>query len=487
MTAGVDIGMTDNVNARRVLAVTAVAALLVGLDTTVVATALTAVRIDLGATGESLEWTVNAYTLAFAVPMLASAALGDRFGRRRVFGAGLILFALASAACALAPNLPVLIAARAVQGAGAAAVLPLAMTLLSAAYTPERRARALGAFSAVVGASVPAGPLLGGLVVDGLSWRWVFWLNVPVVAVLLLVLRRLPDSRGEARLDVWGLLVGAAASAALVLGLAEGDLRLVAFGLVLVVVFVLVERRPGAVLPPRLFGSRAFAAGNAAIFLLWASAFGSVYYMAQYLQAGLGSRPLLAGLQLVPWGAMTVLVPRLAGALIPRFGERPFIVGGMLLHGASMLWIATSGIGYWHLVVPLMLSGTGVAAAIPATQSAVMGSVAPVDLGRASGAYGTLRQLGGAFGVAALVAVFAANGSVAAPGEFAAGFSAAITVSAILAGAAAVAGALVPHRRRRASSDALPASAANTSSPQHAGASGSATDEATSLSSPASG
>ena len=438
---------------RWVLPVTALAALFVSLDTTVVATALTALRLDLGVTGEQLEWTVNAYGLSFAVLMLSAVALGDRFGRRRVFAAGLAVFGLASVGCAVAPDLPFLVAARAVQGAGAAAVMPLAMALLGAAVPPERRARALGAFTAVVGASVSAGPLLGGIVVDGTSWRWVFWINVPVVAVLLpLALRRLPESHGATvRVDVPGLLLGSGAAFALVYGLVYAEWPVLGAGAALVAAFVLVELRTRApMMPMRLFASRAFASGNAAILLLWGSAFGAVYYMAQLFQSGFGSRPLLAGLQLVPWGAMTVVVPRLAGALIPRLGVRPFIVGGMLLHGASMLWIAevcASGGGYAGLVVPMVLSGTGVAAAIPATQSAVLSGVAVADMGKASGAYTTVRQLGGAFGVAVLVAVFGAYGSVASSREFTHGVAAAFAVSAVLAFGAAVAGLLAPGRR----------------------------------------
>lgn len=438
---------------RWVLPVTALAALFVSLDTTVVATALTALRLDFGVTGEQLEWTVNAYGLSFAVLMLSAVALGDRFGRRRVFAAGLAVFGLASVGCAVAPDLPTLVAARAVQGAGAAAVMPLAMALLGAAVPPERRARALGAFTAVVGASVSAGPLLGGIIVDGTTWRWVFWINVPVVAVLLpLALRRLPESRGAAvRVDVPGLLLGSGAAFALVYGLVYAEWPVLAVGAVLVAVFVLVELRTRApMLPMRLFASRAFASGNAVILLLWGGAFGAVYHMAQLFQFGLGSRPLLAGLQLVPWGAMTVVVPRLAGAFIPRLGERPFIVGGMLLHGASMLWIAAvcaSGGGYAGLIVPMVLSGTGVAAAIPATQSAVLSGVAVADMGKASGAYTTVRQLGGAFGVAVLVAVFGAYGSVATPREFTHGVAAALAVSAALAFGAAVAGLFAPGRR----------------------------------------
>ncbi|NUR50197.1 MAG: MFS transporter [Hamadaea sp.] len=447
---------------RWVLGLTAIAALLVGLDTTVVATALTTLRLDLGASAEELEWTVNAYTLSFAVLLLTAAALGDRFGRRRVFVAGLGVFALASAGCALAPDAGWLIAGRAVQGAGAAAVMPLALTLLGGVVSASTRARALGMFSAVVGVSVPAGPLLGGAIADGTSWRWIFWLNVPLVAVLVpLVLTRVAPSRGpRVRLDLPGLLLSAGAALGLVWGLVRANtagwtapetVLALGAGVVLTVAFLLVESRTEQpMLPLRLFGVRAFTAGNAAIFFLWASTFGSVFFMAQFFQVGQSTGPFEAGLRLMPWGAMTVLVPRAVGSLIHKYGERPFIVGGMVLHGASMVWIAVLAapdVAYWRMVAPLILSGIGVAAAIPATQSAVLGAVTPPDLGKASGAYSALRQLGGAFGVAAVVAVFAASGGYASARVFVDGFAPAMVGCAVLAVGAILAGAGTPGRR----------------------------------------
>lgn len=446
--------MTEATTARWVLGLTAAAAFLVGLDASVVSTALTSIQVGLGASAEQLEWTVTSYTLSFAVLMLTASALGDRYGRRCVFVAGLAVFGAASVWCAMASDLGWLIVARALQGAGSAAVMPLALALLGAAVPPAGRARALGTFSAVVGASVPAGPLLGGAIVDGVSWRWIFWLNVPIVAVLIAAtLRRIPESQGApARLDLPGLALGTGAAFALVFGLVKTSVGALVAGALLAVVFVVVEwRGPEPMLPMRLFAARGFAAGNAGIFLVWASTFGSVYYMAQFLQSGLGSRPLVAGLQLMPWGAMTVLVPRLVGGLIPRYGERPFLVAGMALHGAAMLWIAVLAapdVPYWQLVIPLVLSGTGVAASIPATQTAVLGAVTPADIGKASGAYSTLRQLGGAFGVAALVAAFTSAGALATPRAFTDGVTAALTLSAILAGGAVLAGFLLPARVR---------------------------------------
>jgi EmrB/QacA subfamily drug resistance transporter len=447
---------------RWTLVLSAAAALLVGLDVLVVATALTTIRVDLGASLEQLEWTVNAYVLSFAVLMMSAAALGDRFGRRRLFAAGLGLFAAASAACAVAPDAHSLIAARAVQGAGAALIMPLSVALLSDAFEPRVRAKALGIFTGVVGVSVPLGPLLGGAVVEGISWPWIFWLNLPIsLIVAVLVLTRTRESFGpRAALDIPGLALVTGAAFGIVWGLVRGNSAgwgsvevLVALigGGVLTVAFVLWELRAAEpMLPMRLFRSARFSAGNAVMFCLWGSALGAVFFMAQFLQTGLGRSPLTAGVSLMPWGAMTVFVPPVVGGLVGRVGERPLIVAGLSLNAAAMAWlslIAAPDLAYWQLVAPLVLSGTGVAMAIPAALSAVMTSVPPQFIGKASGAFNTLRQLGGAFGVAVLVAVFASTGSYSSAQAFTDGFAAAIGACAALSLVGAVAGVALPRRR----------------------------------------
>jgi EmrB/QacA subfamily drug resistance transporter len=447
---------------RWVLAVTAAGSLMVVLDALVVSTALSTIRLDLHASLQQLEWTVNAYTLSFAVLLMTGAVLGDRFGRRRVFCGGIGLFAAASAGCALSPTVGWLIAARVVQGAGAALVMPVALALLSAAFPPQARPKALGVFAGATGLAVPLGPLLGGAVVQGISWPWIFWLNVPIgLALISLALSRVGESFGPSTpIDGPGLALVTAAGLGIVWGLVRGNpagwgsvevITALALGVGLTVAFVVWELRARApMLPMRLFGSRRFSAGNAAIFFHWGSAFGAVFFMAQFLQNGLGYGPLDAGLRLMPWGATTIIVPQIAGALINRFGERPFIVAGMSLQAACMAWIAliaTPHLAYWQLVAPLVLSGAGVAMSLPAAQSAVLTSVAPQDIGRASGTFSTLRQLGGAFGVAVLVAVFAGAGSYASPQAFNDGFAPAIAACGVLALAAVLAGIAMPARR----------------------------------------
>ncbi|MBE1470655.1 DHA2 family efflux MFS transporter permease subunit [Kibdelosporangium phytohabitans] len=445
-----------------VLVITSIASLMVVLDALVVATALTAIRTDLGASVTELEWTVNAYGLGFAVLLMTAAAAGDRWGRRRVFTAGVAVFALASLACAVAPNVATLVAGRVLQGAGAAFVMPLALALLGAAYPPAMRPKALGVFASVSGVAVPLGPLLGGAVVAGISWPWIFWINVPSGAVLVyLALTRIEESRGPDRaIDLPGLVLITVGSLGLVWALVQGNtagwgsteiVGAVVVGLLAIGAFAGWQRRAAhPMLPPHLFGSRRFAAGNVVIFFHWGSALGAVFFMAQFLQTGLGYGPLAAGLGLVPWGLTTAIVPQWAGRLVGRFGERPFIVAGLGLHSLAMVWlalVADPAVGYWAIVAPLVLSGSGIAMCLPAAQSAVLTSVPPQLIGKASGAFSAMRQLGGAFGVAVLVVGFTAAGSYTTSETFTDGFAAAVVASAVLAVAGALAGSVIPRRR----------------------------------------
>jgi EmrB/QacA subfamily drug resistance transporter len=447
---------------RWVLVVAAVASMMVALDALVVSTALSTIRVHLHASVQQLEWTVNAYALSFAVLLMTGSVLGDRFGRRRMFCLGVALFAAASAGCALSPDAGWLIAARAVQGAGAALVMPLAIALLTAAFAPQDRPKALGIFGGVTGLAVSLGPLFGGAVVQGISWPWIFWLNVPLgLALIALALGRIEESFGpRVDVDVPGLSAVTGAALGIIWALVRGNpagwgsfevLATLGLGALLTAVFVVWELRAAVpMLPMRLFGSRRFTAGNAATFFHWASAFGALYLMAQYLQNGLGYGPLDAGLRLMPWGAVTVIVPQVAGRLIPRFGERPFIAGGMALNAAALgtiALIADPQVAYWQVGVLLAISGAGVAMSLPAAQSAVLTSVAPPDIGVASGTFMTMRQLGGAAGVAIVVAVFAGAGGYASQQAFIDGFAPAAGFSALLGGFAVLAGLALPGRR----------------------------------------
>ena len=447
------------------LALTSVASLMVALDTLVVSTALATIRLDLGASIEQLEWTVNAYNLSLAVLLLPAAALGDRFGRRRMFAAGLGLFTAASAACALAPGVDWLIAARAVQGAGAALVLSLALAIVSASFPPERRGAAIGILEGITGVAVLAGPIVGGAITEGIAWQWIFWLNVPIGAVAIpFVVARIDETfGGDTALDARGLALVAGGALGVVWALVRGNaagwgsvevIAAFAAGVALLLGFVAWELRAREpMLPMGFFRLRAFSAGNAGVFFLFASLFAAVFFLAQFLQTGLGYGPLDAGLRLLPWTATLFVVAPVAGALADRVGDRPLLAGGLTLQALGMAWVALIAdpqLAYVDLVVPLIVSGVGASMAIPPAASSVVGAVAHDAVGKAAGANSMLRELGGVFGIALAVAVFSAVGSYGSAAAFADGFAPAIGVSALLAGLGALAGLGVPGRRRPA-------------------------------------
>jgi EmrB/QacA subfamily drug resistance transporter len=432
------------------------------LDTLVVSTALSTIRLHLHASVEELEWTVNAYNLSFAVLLITAAALGDRFGRRTLYATGLGLFAAASAACALAPDIGWLIAARAVQGAGAALIVPLGLALLSEAFPPQRRGAAIGIFSAITGLAVASGPLVGGAVVQGLNWEWIFWVNVPIgVLAIPFVFSRMRESHGlQAGLDIRGLALVTLGALGVVWGLVRGNqagwssaevLVSLTVGVLLLVGFVgweLRAREP--MLPMRFFRSRAFSAGNAAIFFTFASLFGTVFFYAQMLQTALGYGPLGAGVRLLPYTATFMTVAPIAGTLADRIGERPLLVVGLTLQAVGIGWLSliiTPNLAYPQMLAPFIIAGVGVSMAIPAAQNSVVGSVATEAIGKAAGVNSMMRELGGVFGIAIAVAVFAGAGGYASAQAFVDGFAPAIRVSAGLALVGALSALAIPRHR----------------------------------------
>jgi EmrB/QacA subfamily drug resistance transporter len=455
-----------------VLVLASAASCMAALDTLVVSTALSTIRLDLSASVAELEWIVNAYNVSFAVLLMTAAGLGDRFGRRRMFAAGIGLFAVASLACALAWSVGSLIAARALQGAGAALIMTLAFALVSAAFPPERRGWALGIFFSLTGLVVASGPLIGGAITEGIAWEWIFWLNVPFgVALAPLVLARIPESFGpDSALDIRGLMLVSVGVLGVVWGLVRGNpagwasLEVVAAfaaGALALAAFVAWQlRAPAPMLPMRYFRSRAFSAGNAAIFFTIGALFTGVFFLAQFMQSGLGHGPLGAGLRLLPWTATLFFVAPVAGTLVDRYGERPFMVLGALLQAIGMAWIAlvaSPGMEYAEMVPALIVAGVGVSMTFPAAQNSVVGAVPPEAIGKAAGTNSTMRELGGVFGIALSVAVFTGAGSYASPDAFSDGFVAAMGVAAGLSLLAALAGTALP---RRAAGPAVPATPA---------------------------
>ena len=449
-----------NTRQRWTLTLTSVASLMASLDTLVVTTAMNTIRLHLHASVSELDWIINAYTLAIAVLLLTAAAVGDRLGRRRVLVAGLGLFTASSAACALAPSVGLLIAARTVQGAATAIVLPQALALISAAFPPERRGKAMGLFSGIVGLAVLSGPVVGGAVVQGLAWQWIFWLNVPIGLILLpLTARKIDESFGpRARLDAGGLVLSGLGAFGLVWGLIRGNeagwgswpvYGSLAGGVIALAAFAVCERRVRfPMVPMGLFRNVTFSAANGAGILMSASIFGAAFFFAQYLQAGLGQSPLMAGVHMLPWTVTLFAVAPVAGALLNRTGERPLVVAGLSAQAAGFAWMAAAtGHGYPAMVPAMVLAGVGVSAAMPAVQTAVIGAVPPAAIGKASGVYSAMRQLGGAFGIAILSAVFTARGGFTSPLAIGHGFRAAMVVAAMVSAASALAGTGLRPRR----------------------------------------
>ena len=443
------------------LLIVGAATFMAALDNLVVTTALPVIRDDLGGELSDLEWIVNGYTLPFACLLLLGAALGDRFGRRRVFGVGVALFTLASAGAALTGSTGELIAARAAQGAGAAVLMPLSLTLISAAVPKERRGTAFGIWGAVNGLAVAAGPLVGGAVTEHLTWQWIFWLNVPIgIALLPLARARLAESRGgDGRLDLLGTALVSGGLFGVVLSLVRGHEHgwtsgpvlagFVAGGLLLIA-FVRWELRTDApMLPMRFFRSRTFSAVNAASLLMFAGMFGSIFLLTQFLQLIQGYSPTEAGLRMLPWTGMTLLVAPLAGALTDRIGGRTVVASGMGLMAVGLGWLAVlaePGVSYTSQIPAFVLSGAGMAMFFAPTGAMVMSSVRPHEEGIASGVNNALREVGGALGVAVLASIFASQGGYETPRTFTDGLTPALWVGTALLLVAAALVLLIPRR-----------------------------------------
>lgn len=427
------------------LVLTGIGLFMVTLDNLVVTTALPVIRVDLGASVETLGWVVNAYTLAFAVLLLTGAALGDRFGRRKVFAAGLLIFAVASAGCALAPSIEWLIFFRALQGLGAAPVLPLSLTLLADAFPPGKRGLAIGIWSGISGLAVAAGPLVGGAIVDGISWHWIFWVNVPIGIVAAgLTLWKMRESFGpDTGLDLVGMALAAVGVFGIVYGIVRGNeagwgspeiLGTLIGGVIFVGAFLWWESRTAhPMLPLKFFRNRGLNVANAASVCLYFGLFGAVFFLAQFLQTVQGDSPLEAGAKVLPWTIMPMFIAPVAGLLSDRFGARPFMVGGLLIMSGAFLWmglVTTPTISYMGLFGGFLLAGFGMSMVFAPVSNLLVQSVPEVDIGKASGTNNTVREIGGAMGIAVMTAIFTASGSYNSGQAYVDGLNPAVLVAA---------------------------------------------------------
>lgn len=447
------------------LVIVSIGLFMVVLDNLVVSVALPSIRHDLGASIQALEWTVNAYVLAYAVLLLTGAALGDRFGRKRMFIAGLALFTASSAAAALAPTTALLIAARAAQGVGAAIATPLTLTLLAATFPDEKRGLALGVWSGISGTAVAIGPLVGGAVVQGISWHWIFWINVPIgLALIPLAARQLRESHGpNSNLDLRGLSLASTGLFGIVYGLIRAQslgwtsptiLTALIGGAALLGGFVAWELRASEpMLPMGFFARRGFAVTNVASLSMYFGMFGSIFFLSQYLQNVLGNSPLQAGLKLLVWTGATMLVAPLAGIFSERYGSRPFMFAGLTLQALALGWLATlvsTRTTYVSMIGPFVLAGAGMALVFAPSANAVLSAVRVDQAGQASGANNAIREVGGVLGIAVLATVFTGAGGYGSPQTFVDGLIPAMWVSVAVLGAGALLTALLPFSTRPA-------------------------------------
>jgi EmrB/QacA subfamily drug resistance transporter len=445
------------------LILTSAALFIVTLDNLVVSTALPTIRRDLHASIQQLEWTVNAYTLTFAVLLLSGAALGDRFGRRRMFVVGILVFVAGSCGAALAPSIQWLIAARAFQGIGGAIIAPLTLTILSASVPAARRGAALGIWGAVGGLAVGLGPVVGGAVVQGASWQWIFWLNVPIgLALAPLAARRLDESYGpNSALDLPGVALASTGLLGVVFGIIRGSqigwgtaevIGSLAIGLLLVVGFVVWELHTSVpTLPMDFFANRSFTAANIASMMMFFGMFGAIFLLTQFLQTVQGYSPLSAGLRVLPWTAMPLIVAPIAGGLSDRIGGRMLMAAGIALQSIALVMLAALAsptVAYADLVGPFVIAGIGMGLFFAPVANVVLGSVRPEQEGQASGANNAIRELGGVLGVSVLATIFAQNGSYQSPQSYVDGLVPAVYAGAAIAAIGAVAALFITRARR---------------------------------------
>jgi EmrB/QacA subfamily drug resistance transporter len=428
------------------------------LDNTIVNVALPSIERSLHMSISSLEWIVTAYALTFAALLITGGKLGDLYGRRKMFIAGLAVFTLASLACGLAPSAGFLIGARAVQGVGAALMNPATLSIITATFPPKERGQAIGIWAGVSALALAIGPLLGGLIVDNINWHWIFYVNVPVGVVGIIVSRFViaesRDTSREQSIDIPGLVTSSAALLALSYALIEGNrhgwgspeiIGLFAAAAVLFAVFIVLELRQRLpMLDLGLFKIGSFVGANVVAMLVSLGMFGVFFFISLYVQNVLGYSPTKAGAIFLPMTILIILVAPIAGKLSDRVGSRWLMGAGMSILGVSLLLYQRIGLhtGFWSLLPQLLLGGVGMALTMSPMTSAAMGSV-PVDkAGVGSGVLNSFRQVGGSLGIALMGAILLTyqhptKSKAVAAQQYVNGLHAALLVSAFIAFAAA--------------------------------------------------
>jgi EmrB/QacA subfamily drug resistance transporter len=457
-----------------VLGLTSTAYFMVVLDSVVVITALPRMQRDLDVGLGSLQWTLTAYNIAFAAGIITAAALGDRFGRRRLFNLGLALFTVASAACALAPNASELIAARTVQGLAGAVILPLSLTVLTTAFPAERRGMIIGVYGGLAGLAVAIGPIVAGAVIKGIDWHWIFWINVPIGAVALpLALRLLPESHGAPEpLDLPGVALVSGGVVAIVWALVRANqsgwasaeiVSTLVTGAVLLVAFVAWEARASdPMVPLRLFGSPAFAVGNLTTFLMTGAIFAGGFIVTQEFQFARGFSALSTGVRLLPFFATPMFISPIAGAVADRIGPRKVMATGLFMLTAGFVWVSVRGslsTSWVELMLALLVAGIGISMALPTVPTAVLNSVAPHELGKASGINYMAQRFGAVFGIAIATSVFATYGNLGNPVSVTDGFRPALAACAVFGLLAALAAIAITVPRTQHAPDLEPVEA----------------------------
>ena len=416
------------------------------MDSMIVTTASTAIRNDFDISVNTLQWALNAYNITIAAVLLVGVALGERLGRRKIYNWGLVIFTFGSVLCALSMNITFLVVARVIEGVGASVMTPMSMAILTNVLPTSERGKALGIWSGIGGLALIVGPSLGGLIVARLTWQWIFWINVPIGVIAIYLIRRLlPESKGAAKkIDILDALLIILALAGVIWTLSEmtsPDINLVPvitgiISIALVLWFVYrqkVESEP--MVPMQFFKSITFTSGNLATFLLYASMYGVVFFLPQFLQVANHVNALQAGLEILPWTGTLVIVAPFAGSAVDYFGEKKIATLGLFLQGLGyflITFVLQGPTNYWKMTVPLIIAGAGLSMAGPALQKAVLGAVNPQSVGKASGIYNVFRLLGGAVGTTVSVIVFYSYGNIANGPAFLIGFRAVMLSAGII-------------------------------------------------------